>query len=121
MAQIVVVLMDGPGVPDRGASLAGLRASGHRVTVVAPRWPECQETLLASKAALVVVDGASAPSHGRAAARWMATQAPFRTVPFLFLDVADKDVARVKKELPRAQFATWSGAAGASDRLVRKR
>jgi hypothetical protein len=49
----------------------------------------------------------------------MASQARFRTTPFLFVDVPDRDMARVKKELPRAQFGTWASIVGASDRLAK--
>ena len=70
--------------------------------------------------ALVVVDGSHQPSHGRRVAGWMATQTQFRTVPFLFLDVPDRDIVRVKKEIARAQFGSWSSVVGASQRLVKK-
>ena len=85
-----------------------------------PRFPACREALSSLRPALVVVDGGSAPSHGRAVASWMAGQPRYRTVPFLFVDVADREMARVKKELPRAQFATWSSVVGASDRLAKR-
>jgi hypothetical protein len=117
MARIVVLVMGGAGA--KPEELALLRATGHEIDVVEPRWPECKEKLDAERPALVVVDGSRSPSHGRAAAGWMASVARFRTVPFLFLDVADKDVARVKKEVPRAQFATWASVVGASERLVK--
>ena len=92
----------------------------HAVRVVEPRWPECQETLAAASPGLVLVDGSRAPSHGRVVARWMSGYARFRTVPFLFLDVANRDMARIRKEIPRAQFGTWSGVVGASDRMIKK-
>jgi hypothetical protein len=64
------------------------------------------------------VDGSNAPSHGRATASWMAGLARLRTVPFLFLDVPDPDVPKVKQALPRAQFGTWASVAGACERIL---
>jgi hypothetical protein len=119
MARIVVLVMGGlEAKPDQ---IAALQAAGHEVVVVEPRFPDCQPELdAADRPALVIVDGSRSPSHGRAAAGWMASAARFRTVPFLFLDVADKDVPRVKKDVPRAQFATWASVVGASERLVKR-
>ena len=92
----------------------------HAIRVVEPRWPECQETLSSASPGLVLVDASRAPSHGRAVARWMSSHSRFRTVPFLFLDVADRDMTRIRKEIPRAQFGTWSSVVGATDRLIKK-
>ena len=117
MALIVVLTMQRV---EHAAELDALREAGHELTVVEPRFPECRESLGGARAQLVLVDGHHQPSHGRATAGWMASQARYRTVPFLFLDVADRDTARVKKEVPRAQFGTWSGVVGASDRLARR-
>jgi hypothetical protein len=118
VARIVVLVMGGASAqPD---AIAALRTAGHEVVVVEPRFPDCQAELDADRPALVIVDGARSPSHGRATAGWMASASRFRTVPFLFLDVADKDVPRVKKEVPRAQFATWASVVGASERLVKR-
>ena len=66
----------------------------------------------------MLVDSRESPSHGRATAGWLAAEPRLRTVPFVFLDVSDKDVPRVKKEVPRAQFATWSSVVGTSLRLM---
>lgn len=118
MASVIVLTMEPGGhAPELGA----LRALGHELELVEPRWPECKTRLTGLRPALVVVDGQQAPSHGRAAARWLAGQPRLRTVPFLFVDVVDRDVAKVKKEVPRAQFATWSSLSGAGDRLIKAR
>jgi hypothetical protein len=119
MATIVVLMMAGQGQGGRDAGIDSLREAGHDVIVVEPRFPDCQEELRDLRAGLVIVDGSQAPSHGRATAGWMASQARFRTTPFLFVDVPDRDMARVKKELPRAQFGTWASIVGASDRLAK--
>jgi len=95
-------------------------ARRHAVSVVEPRWPDCQDRLRSTSPGLVLVDASHAPSHGRAVARWMAAYSRFRTVPFLFLDVADRDMARVRKEIPRAQFGTWSSVVGVSDRIIKR-
>jgi hypothetical protein len=116
MAKITVLQMSGGG---HLSEIDSLRDAGHVVVVVEPRWPECQDVLDDSRPALVVVDGSHQPSHGRTVAGWMATQSRFRTVPFLFLDVPDRDMARVKKEVARAQFASWSSVVGASIRLAK--
>jgi hypothetical protein len=118
MAQIVVLMMEGAG---HASELQSLRDAGHEPVCIEPRWPECRATLSATRPALVIVDGSHQPSHGRAAAGWLSSQAHFRTVPFLFLDVPDRDMVRVKKEVQRAQFGTWSSVIGASDRLAKKR
>jgi hypothetical protein len=118
MARIVVLMMGGAGA--KRDELGALEAAGHDVTLVEPRWPECKAELDVDRFALVIVDGGRSPSHGRAAAGWLASLSRYRTIPFLFLDVPDKDVARVKKELPRAQFGTWASVVGASERLVAK-
>ena len=117
MSLIVVLTM-----PEAGheAELDALRNAGHELVVLEPRFPESREALSSVRPALVVVDGSHAPSHGRAVASWMAGQPRYRTVPFLFVDVPDREMARVKKELPRAQFATWSSVVGASDRLAKR-
>ncbi len=118
MAQIVVLTMGATDSAQR-AQLDAL-AQKYRLAIVEPRWPECQDRLRSESAGLVLVDASHAPSHGRAVARWMAGYSRFRTVPFLFLDVADRDVGRVKKEVPRAQFGTWSSVVGASDRMIKR-
>jgi hypothetical protein len=114
VAAILVLLMGDP--EGRARELEPLRAAGHVLTVIEPRFPERQGELGAQKPDLVLIDGVNAPSHGRAAAGWLANK--LRTTPFLFLDVADKDVARVKKEVPRAQFGTWASLTGAAKRLL---
>ncbi len=119
VAQVVVLLMGGEA--ERASEIAALRAAGHEVAAVEPRFPENKAALQALRPALVVVDGVRAPSHGRAAASWLASLAHMRTVPFLFLDVPDRDVARLKKELPRAQMATWASLVGAAERLLAKK
>ncbi len=118
MASILVLMMGGE---DRARELEALRDAGHEAAVVEPRWPECKAELSQRKPDLVIVDGGRAPSHGRATARWMSTQAPYRTVPFLFVDVPDTDMDKTRRELPRAQFATWASVAGAAARLAKKR
>jgi hypothetical protein len=117
MANITVLQMPGAG---HGGEIETLREAGHAVVVVEPRWPECRDALGDMHPALVVVDGSHQPLHGRKVAAWMATQSRFRTVPFLFLDVPDRDMARVKKEVVRAQFGSWSSIVGASDRLAKR-
>jgi hypothetical protein len=117
MARIVVLLMG--GAVAQPAEIAALQAARHELLVVEPRWPECKKELGGDRPALVLVDGSRSPSHGRAVAGWLASLAPYRTLPFLFLDVADRDVPKVKKEVPRAQFATWASVVGASERLIR--
>jgi hypothetical protein len=118
MASIVLLLMGGESQHSGGIS--ALRDAGHELTVVEPRFPECKQQFEGPRPQLVIVDGVAAPSHGRATAAWLSSLSRFRVVPFLFLDVPDKDVARVKKELPRAQFGTWAGVVGASERLVQR-
>ena len=117
MPIVVVLTMAEAG---HEAELDSLRKAGHDLVVLEPRFPACREALSATRPALVVVDGGHAPSHGRAVASWMAGQPRYRTIPFLFVDVPDREMARVKKELPRAQFATWSSVVGASDRLAKR-
>lgn len=119
MASILVLMMG--GAADRAEELDALGDAGHEARVVEPRWPDCKPELSRSRPELVIVDGGRAPSHGRATARWMSTQAPLRTVPFLFVDVPDADMDRIRRELPRAQFATWASVVGAAARLVKKR
>lgn len=114
MAEVVVLMM---GEPRRDA-LAPLEAAGHDVRWVEPRFPDCKAELESRRPALLIVDGVTAPSHGRATAAWLATLGRWRVVPTLFLDVPEKDMARVKKEVPRAQFATWASALGAAERLI---
>jgi hypothetical protein len=118
VATILVLVMGGEAARER--ELRALGDAGHDLVVLEPRYPENAGELEQRRPALVVVDGVKAPSHGRATASWLATRPGMRTVPFLFLDVPDKDIARVKKELPRAQIATWASLAGAAERLTRK-
>lgn len=113
MASIVVLLMGGVGVRQKQLDALG---QAHEVSVVEPRFPDCKKELEAIRPALVLVDGSNAPSHGRATASWMAGR--LRTVPFLFLDVLDADVPKVKQALPRAQFGTWASVAGACERIL---
>lgn len=115
MAQVVVLIMGGEAA--RQKELAPL-ARAHELSVVEPRFPECKPELEAVKPVLVLVDGSKAPSHGRATAGWLASLARLRTVPFLFLDVPDADVPKVKQALPRAQFGTWASVGGATERLL---
>jgi hypothetical protein len=106
------------GEEPRSRELSALRDAGHELSVVEPRYPECKAELEKSRPAIVLVDGEKSLSHGRATAAWMASLARVRTVPFLFLDVPDKEIARVKKDIPRAQFATWASVAGAVGRIA---
>ena len=115
MAEVVVLIMGGKA--SRQKELAPL-GRGHELHVIEPRFPECKRELEALKPVLVLVDGSNAPSHGRATAGWMASLARLRTVPFLFLDVPDGDVPKVKQALPRAQFGTWASVLGAAERLL---
>jgi hypothetical protein len=115
VAQVVVLLMGGEAA--RQKELSSL-VRAHELHVIEPRFPECKRELEAVTPMLVLVDGSRAPSHGRATAGWMAGLARLRTVPFLFLDVPDTDVPKVKQTLPRAQFGTWASVAGASERLL---
>jgi hypothetical protein len=116
VASIVVLLMGGVGARQKQLEALG---QAHELSVVEPRFPDCKKELEASRPALVLVDGSSAPSHGRATAGWMAGR--LRTVPFLFLDVPDPDVPKVKQALPRAQFGTWASVMGACERIVNAR
>lgn len=116
MASIVVLLMGGAGARQKQLDALG---QAHEVSMVEPRFPECKKELDEARPALVLVDGSTAPSHGRATAGWMAGR--LRTVPFLFLDVPDADVPKVKQALPRAQFGTWASVVGACERIVKAR
>ena len=116
MAGILLLLMGGPGA--RSAELGSLRGAGYPLTVLEPRMPDQQAAIVRLQPDLVVVDGVAAPSHGRATAGWLASR--LRTTPFLFLDVSDRDVPKVKKEVPRAQFGTWASLTGACKRLLEK-
>ena len=120
MADIVVLLMGAP-CEAQARELDRLRAAGHDVKLVEPRFPDCKEELESTRPGLIVVNGGASPSHGRATAGWMAGLAKFRTVPVLFVNVDDKDVARVKKEVPRAQFAAWVSLRSTAIRLMRDR
>jgi hypothetical protein len=121
MSKIVVLMMRAQGQDGRQQGIIALGEAGHEVTVVEPRFPDCQRELEGSRADLVIVDASQAPSHGRATAGWLSSVARFRTVPFLFVDVPDKDMARTRKEVARAHFATWSSVVGASERLAKRR
>lgn len=116
MGGILLLLMGDPGA--RSAELGSLREARYPLTVLEPRMPDQQAAIARLQPDLVVVDGVAAPSHGRAAAGWLATR--LRTTPFLFLDVNDRDVPKVKKEVPRAQFGTWASLTGACKRLLDK-
>jgi hypothetical protein len=118
VSNVLVLLMGGEGARER--EVAALRDAGHDVSVLEPRHPENAAELERTRPALVLIDGVKAPSHGRATASWLATRPHLRTVPFLFLDVPDKDITRLKKELPRAQLATWASVVGAAERLLKK-
>ncbi len=105
----------------RGTELAALRDVGHGVVVVEPRFPECQSELEGTRPDIILVDGESSPSHGRATAAWMGGLGKFRTVPVVFLDAEDRDVPKAKKEIPRAQFAAWASVVPTTDRLAKRR
>ncbi len=117
MAEIIVLIM-GDG---RREELQPLSAAGHELHFVEPRFPECKVELESRRPALLIVDGVQAPSHGRATAAWLASLGRWRVVPTLFLDVPEKEMARVKKEVPRAQFATWASVVGAAERMMAAR
>jgi hypothetical protein len=120
MAKILVLMMSGKADDARETGLRALREAGHAVKLVEPRFPECKAEVQAAEVDVVVVDASRSLSHGRATAGWMATQARFRTTPFLFVDVAHRDMARVTRELQRAQFGTWASVVGASERLAKR-
>src|SRR5512145_505064 len=106
VAEVLLLIMEAAADAQK-ARIDALRPR-HAVRLLAPRWPDCQAEIRDLSPAIVVVDGSHAPSHGRVVAKWMAVQSRFRTTPFLFADVTDRDVARVKRDVPRAQFATWA-------------
>lgn len=56
-----------------------------------------------------VIDLGRIPSQGRDLATWIRRQKGTRTVPIVFVGGAPEKVARVRKLLPDAQYATWDG------------
>jgi CheY-like chemotaxis protein len=94
-----------------------LRAAGLRVEYEV----DASAALRASKDEppdAIVIDLTRLPSHGREVAWALRQSKKTRLVPLVFVGGEPAKVARIRKEIPDATYADWSGAARAIERAL---
>jgi hypothetical protein len=99
---------------------ARLRDAGHEVESGVPRDFTFLRLLRASPPDGVVIDLDRLPSQGRDVALSLRHSKATRHVPIVFAGGEPGKVARVRKSLPDAFYASWRGIAGAVARAIRR-
>lgn len=95
-----------------------LRDAGHTVRV---QWREQGEGLeqhVERPPEAIVIDLDRLPSHGRAVATYLRQRKSTRQLPIVFVGGDEERVARARRELPDATYATWRGIRGAITRAL---
>ncbi|MHC4515486.1 MAG: PleD family two-component system response regulator [Planctomycetota bacterium] len=100
--------------------LQRLRSAGHTATAYSQQGGGGLQKFRDKPPAAVVIDLSRLPSHGRAVATWLRQQKATRQVPIVFVDGDREKVARTRKALPDAVYASWRGIRGALARALAK-
>jgi hypothetical protein len=102
--RVVVVHFNPPNLDKRLARLAGFR-----VEVLTPRGPADLRPLRERPPDAFVVDLDRRPSEGRSVAVQLRRYASTRSVPLVFAEGDEDQVARVRNLLPDATYVSWEG------------
>lgn len=101
---------------------ADLRAAGFDVaTHVDDRDGDGLKAIRHAPPAAVVIGLDRLPSQGRAAATWLRRNASTRLTPIVFAGGDAERVAKTRKQLPDARFATWRSLPGALRKAIAAR
>jgi hypothetical protein len=95
-----------------------LRRAGHHVRLLEPKTVGDFRAAADRPPDVFVIDLDRLPSHGREAALFFRGRKASRAVPIVFAGGVPEKVARVRKVLPDAVFATWRGVRGAVRRAL---
>ena len=98
---------------------APLRASGHAVTCHSEDGGDALRALRSRPPEVVVIDLARLPSQGRAVATFLRQQKATRTLPLVFVEGDPEKTARVRRDLPDAEFTDLGHVRGAVRRALR--
>jgi len=90
-----------------------LRRAGHRVRILVPESATDFTAAAAKPPEAFVIDLDRRPSHGREVGLFFRQRKATRGIPIVFAGGESDKVARVRKVLPDAVFATWRGVRGA--------
>ncbi|MHC4077772.1 MAG: PleD family two-component system response regulator [Planctomycetota bacterium] len=117
MARVLLIHWNADEARER---LQRLRSAGHTATAYSEQGGAGLQKFRDRPPAAVVIDLSRLPSHGRAVATWLRQQKATRQVPIVFVDGDREKVARTKKALPDAVYASWRGIRGALARALAK-
>jgi CheY-like chemotaxis protein len=96
-------------VPER---LALLRPLGGEVVAAAPAGPAPLRALSDSTPDVIVIDLSRLPSRGRDVALALRQRRSSRHVPIVFVEGVSEKVETIRRLVPGAHFAEWSGIVG---------
>ena len=97
--------------------IAALAAAGYTVEYT-PFAPGTLREIAGRAPAAVVIDLTRVPSHGRDVAVALRHARRTRHVPIVFAGGAPEKIARVREQIPDAEYAEWSGIRGALRRAI---
>jgi len=100
------------------AHIDQLTALGYRAEGGRPVGPASLKALRDDPPDVCVIDLSRLPSHGRDVALGLRQSKATRRVPLLFLEGDPQKVARLRRLLPDAVYATWRGVRGALARAL---
>ena len=94
-----------------------LRAAGHTVAFQ-EFGPELMKKIRARPPEAMVIDLERLPMQGRDVALMVRSAKSTRALPLVFAGGEKDKVAKIQKQVPDAQFATWRGVRGAIQRAL---
>ncbi len=98
---------------------ARLRAAGFQVDIHAPQDQSGFRSLRDNPPEAFVIDLGRLPAQGCGIAVWLRRQKATRPVPIVFLEGDPEKVARVRRRLPDAVYASWGGVRSALRQAIR--
>jgi hypothetical protein len=99
------------------ARVAALAAAGYRVDYT-PFTPTTLREVAERAPAAVVIDLSRVPSHGRDVAVALRHKKRTRQIPIVFAGGTPEKLARVREQIPDAEYAAWSGIRAALRRAI---
>jgi len=96
---------------------ARIRSAGYRVAFDPPG-PTTLRDLRRDPPDAIVIDLGRLPAQGRDVAMMLRSSKALRGVPLVFVEGDPAKVARIRKLLPDAVYATWRGIRGALKRAI---
>lgn len=116
MGRILLVHWNKDEAKERAEKLAKL---GHEVAILSDSKDSRRFKIRGTPPELLVIDLARLPSHGREVAGYFRRQKATRSVPILFVGGEPEHIEKVRKLLPDASFAEWTGIKSAIANAIR--